>query len=132
MCTYAMCCADDIVANFSRSSGAGGQNVNKVSTKADIRFDVVNCSWMSRALKQALMRKEANRMNKSGELLISSQVTRSQADNLEDAIGRLQALLHEAADSIKPIESDPAKVKTLEKRKKKVRHLSGRVYVLCC
>ena len=94
--------------------------MNKVSTKADIRFDVVNCSWMSRTLKQAIMRREANRMNKNGELLISSQVTRSQADNLEDAIGRLQGLLDEAAESIKPIESDPEKVKTLEKRKKKV------------
>ena len=58
-----------------------------------------------------------------GELLISSQTTRSQADNLTDAIGRLQALLEEAADSIKPIKSDPAKVKNLQKRKKKVRPL---------
>lgn len=55
-----------------------------------------------------------------GELLISSQVTRSQASNLEDAIGRLQTLLDEAADSIKPIESDPKKVKQLAKRKAKV------------
>lgn len=56
-----------------------------------------------------------------GELLISSQVTRSQASNLEDAIARLQTLLEEAADSIKPIESDPKKVKQLAKRKEKVR-----------
>jgi hypothetical protein len=55
-----------------------------------------------------------------GELLISSQVTRSQPDNLEDAIGRLQQLLVQAADSIKPIESDPHKLRTLEKRKKQV------------
>lgn len=126
-------CADDVEANFSRSSGAGGQNVNKVSTKADIRFDVVNCRWMSRALKQAVMQREANRMNKNGELLISSQVTRSQADNLEDAVARLQGLLDDAAESIKPIESDPAKVKTLEKRKKKARYLhDGALCHPCC
>ena len=56
--------ADDVQATFSRSSGAGGQNVNKVSTKADIRFDVVNCKWMSQKLKQAVMQREAGRMNK--------------------------------------------------------------------
>jgi hypothetical protein len=55
-----------------------------------------------------------------GELLISSQVTRSQANNLTDAIARLQQLLDEAAESIKPIESDPKKVKALQKRKAKV------------
>jgi hypothetical protein len=57
-------CADDIKATFSRSSGPGGQNVNKVSTKADIRFDVVNCGWMSPVLKQAVMKREVGRMNK--------------------------------------------------------------------
>lgn len=55
-----------------------------------------------------------------GELLISSQVTRSQASNLSDAISRLQEILDEAAESIKPIESDPKKVKALAKRKVKV------------
>lgn len=53
--------------------------------------------------------------------MISSQVTRSQAKNLDDAIARLQQLLEEAAESIKPIESDPKKVKALAKRKAKVR-----------
>ena len=61
-----------------------------------------------------------DRLAVQGELVIQSQTTRSQADNLDDAIGRLQDLLREAAESIKPIESDPDKVKKLQKRKKKV------------
>jgi hypothetical protein len=51
---------------------------------------------------------------------MSSQVSRSQASNLSDAIARLQQILDEAAESIKPIESDPGKVKALAKRKAKV------------
>lgn len=64
--------ADDVTATFSRSSGAGGQNVNKVSTKASIRFDVVNCNWMSQALKQALMQREGGRMTNEVRTLARS------------------------------------------------------------
>jgi preprotein translocase subunit SecF len=75
---------------------------------------------MSQELKQALLRREAGRVSKQGELRISSQVTRSQADNLEDAMNRLQSILDEAAESIKPIESNPEKVKQQATRKKRV------------
>ena len=57
-------CADDVMMTFSRSQGAGGQNVNKVSTKADIRFDVKNCDWLSSRVKEAVIRREPTRMNK--------------------------------------------------------------------
>jgi hypothetical protein len=66
------------------------------------------------------MRNVAGRMQ--GELVISSSVTRSQADNLDDAMQRLQDILVKAADSIKPIESNPEKVKLLKKQKRKVWH----------
>ena len=56
-----------------------------------------------------------------GELVISSQVTRSQLNNLNDAIARLQEALDQAAESVKPIESDPEKVKKLQKLEAAVR-----------
>ena len=63
-----------------------------------------------------------------GELLISSQSSRSQLDNHKDALQRLQGILNQAAESIKPIESVPAKAKQLKKQKDKVR---GHVLTHC-
>lgn len=65
--------------------------------------------------------RQRRRHGAQGELLISAQATRSQASNLSDAIGRLQSALDEAAEAIRPIVSDPAKVKALKKRQAKVR-----------
>jgi hypothetical protein len=72
----ALAFADDIEFTFSRSQGAGGQNVNKVSTKADIRFNVKQCPWMSAPLKAALMSREANRINKQVTLYRSLAIQR--------------------------------------------------------
>jgi peptidyl-tRNA hydrolase ICT1 len=59
--------------NFARSSGPGGQNVNKVNTKAEIRFNVRQADWLSREVKDRLLDYQSNKVSKDGDLIVSSQ-----------------------------------------------------------
>jgi protein subunit release factor B len=76
MDTYAMC-VDDVTIQFARSSGAGGQNVNKVNTKVDMRLNLT-VDWLDEEVADAVRRMQKKRINKDDELVIMSQRTRSQ------------------------------------------------------
>lgn len=80
----------------SRSSGAGGQNVNKVNTKVELRFKVMESQLLTESEKQIITEKLANQINQEGELLLVSQTERSQLKNKEEAILRFYALLTKA------------------------------------
>ena len=92
----------ELTMSFIRASGPGGQNVNKVSTAAQLRFDVMGSPSLPMGVKARAGRLAGSRLTTSGEIVITADQHRTQAMNREDAIGRLLALLKAAATPPKP------------------------------
>jgi ribosome-associated protein len=87
----------ELVWKAVRSSGPGGQNVNRVSTKVELVFDVQASTALTAPVKARLARLAAGRTDAEGRLVLVSQATRSQAQNLEDARQKLAALIRAAS-----------------------------------
>ncbi|MFQ6035464.1 MAG: alternative ribosome rescue aminoacyl-tRNA hydrolase ArfB [Sedimentisphaerales bacterium] len=87
---------DEFIFKASRSSGPGGQNVNKVSTRVTLLFDVASCDSFSDVQKQQILKRLATRANKNGVVRVASQKFRTQKANRTAALERLCQLLREA------------------------------------
>lgn len=81
---------------YAKSSGPGGQRVNKVETKADVRLDLVAAGVFSPTELGRIRRRLESRLDADGRVQVVSQVYRDRQQNLEDALVRLEALLAEA------------------------------------
>lgn len=82
---------------FVRASGPGGQNVNKVATTVQLRFDVANSRSLPEEVRQRLISLAGNRITEDGILIIDARRFRTQSRNREDAIARLVELIRNAA-----------------------------------
>jgi ribosome-associated protein len=85
-----------------RSSGPGGQNVNKVASKVDLRFDIAALEGMHPAAKARLYALCRNKLDADGHVVITSQRTRDQLQNLEDARDKLATLIKAALIAPRP------------------------------
>jgi ribosome-associated protein len=87
---------DELVFKVSRSSGPGGQNVNKVNTRVTLLFNVASCNSFNVEQKQRVLERLATRADKAGVIRVTSQKYRTQRANRKAAIERLSQLLSEA------------------------------------
>jgi ribosome-associated protein len=92
----------EIEEKFVRATGPGGQNINKVATAVQLRFDVQHSPSLPEAVRARLLRLAAKRVTAEGILVIEAHQFRTQEENRQDARQRLVALLQKAAIAPKP------------------------------
>jgi len=124
---------NELKFRFIRASGPGGQNVNKVSTAVQLRFDVRNSASFSDQVRYRLTRLAGRRITDLGILIIEAKRFRKQEENRQDAIDRLIKLIQKAAEKPKPrIKTKPSRASrqrllTAKKRRSRIKLTRGLV-----
>lgn len=112
----------DLTFQFARSGGPGGQNVNKVATKAELRFSIRDSALLTDEQRTHLLEKLANKLTNEGELVLTHQTERTQLANKDKVIKKFDRLIAKAFDVQKPRKaSKPSKAAVAQRLEQKKR-----------
>lgn len=100
----------------SRSSGPGGQNVNKVNSRVELRFNIPTSQLLSERQKEILLKKLASKLTSDGTLIMEGQTERSQLQNKEKVIQRFYSLIEKALKPVKKRKATKPSRSSIEKR----------------
>jgi ribosome-associated protein len=106
----------ELTETFARSSGPGGQNVNKVETKVTLRWSPADSAMLSDADQSWLLKRLKSRLTDAGELILSSTKTRVQSRNREDVRNRLVGIIREAL--VRPKKRKPTRPSRASKERR--------------
>ncbi|XP_007641570.1 peptidyl-tRNA hydrolase ICT1, mitochondrial isoform X1 [Cricetulus griseus] len=104
---------DRLSISYCRSSGPGGQNVNKVSSKAEVRFHLASADWIAEPVRQKIALKHKNKINKAGELILTSESSRYQFRNLAECLQKIRDMIAEASQVPKEPTKEDAQLQRL-------------------
>uniref|UniRef100_A0A8B9PYW4 Large ribosomal subunit protein mL62 n=1 Tax=Apteryx owenii TaxID=8824 RepID=A0A8B9PYW4_APTOW len=106
-CGYS-CFSDRLTISYCRSSGPGGQNVNKVNTKAEVRFHLASADWIPEDVRQKMALMHRNKINRAGELIVNSEESRYQMKNLAICLEKIRVMVTEATEKPKVVSKETA------------------------
>ncbi|XP_012517702.1 PREDICTED: peptidyl-tRNA hydrolase ICT1, mitochondrial isoform X2 [Propithecus coquereli] len=104
---------DRLTISYCRSSGPGGQNVNKVNSKAEVRFHLATADWIAGPVRQRIAISHKNKINRAGELILTSESSRYQFRNLADCLQKIRDIIAEASQTPKEPSKEDAKLQRI-------------------